>query len=52
MDDHLAATHPELTAEPVPEGPWQPNGRGARLLPQTANTDGMYLLRLRKPSAL
>lgn len=35
----------------VPGAPWQPIGRGARLLPQARGTDGMYLLRLRrKPS--
>lgn len=49
IDEHLAATRPDLVAEPVPEGPWLPHGRGARLLPQTADTDGMYLLRLRRP---
>jgi 16S rRNA (cytosine967-C5)-methyltransferase len=35
-------------AEPVGE-PWEPLGRGARLLPQTLETDGMYVLRLRAP---
>jgi 16S rRNA (cytosine967-C5)-methyltransferase len=49
IDDHLAEHHPDL--EPVdPMGePWQPVGRGHRLLPQTADTDGMYVLRLRTP---
>lgn len=49
IDDHLAERHPEL--EPVePMGaPWEPVGRGFRLLPHTADTDGMYLLRLRRP---
>ena len=50
IDDHLAVTRPDLVPEPVPDGPWQPHGRGARLLPQAAGTDGMYLLRLRGPS--
>lgn len=36
----------DLEALPVPDGPWEPFGRGARLLPQTADTDGMYLLRV------
>jgi 16S rRNA (cytosine967-C5)-methyltransferase len=49
IDDHLAATHPSLAPAPTPEGPWQPQGRGARLLPHTADTDGMYLLRLQRP---
>lgn len=49
IDDHLASVRPDLVAEPPPDGPWEPHGRGARLLPQTAGTDGMYLLRLRRP---
>jgi len=28
-----------------PPGPWRPYGRGARLLPQDADTDGMTVLR-------
>jgi len=47
IDDHLAASHPELEPMPTPSEPWSPLGRGARLLPQAAGTDGMYLLRLR-----
>jgi len=50
VDEHLATAHPDLAPDPVPDGPWEPHGRGARLLPQTADTDGMYLLRLRRPS--
>ncbi len=49
VDDHLAAAHPALVPLPPPAGPWDPHGRGARLLPQSAGTDGMYLLRLRRP---
>jgi 16S rRNA (cytosine967-C5)-methyltransferase len=48
IDEWLASDLPELTAEPPPGGPWQPLGRGARLLPQTADTDGMYLLGLQR----
>ena len=48
VDVHLAATRPDLVADPLVGGPWQPHGRGFRLLPQAADTDGMYLLRLRK----
>jgi 16S rRNA (cytosine967-C5)-methyltransferase len=48
VDEHLAATRPDLEPVPPPEAPWQPHGRGARLLPQTAGTDGMYLLRLQR----
>jgi 16S rRNA (cytosine967-C5)-methyltransferase len=49
VDAHLATTHPELLAEPPPAAPWRAIGRGARLLPQDADTDGMYVLRLRTP---
>jgi 16S rRNA (cytosine967-C5)-methyltransferase len=48
VDDHLSMTHPDLEPiEPLVD-PWEPRGRGARLLPQAAGTDGMYLLRLRR----
>lgn len=33
----------------VPGDPWEARGRGARLLPQTADTDGMFIQRMRKP---
>jgi 16S rRNA (cytosine967-C5)-methyltransferase len=46
--EHLVTSRPDFEPEPVPEGPWQPHGIGARLLPQAADTDGMYLLRLRR----
>jgi len=46
MDDWLAGAHPELIAQDPPEKPWQRFGRGGRLLPQDAGTDGMYVLRL------
>ena len=38
----------ETLAPPGP--PWEPLGRGALLLPQTAGTDGMYVLALRRPA--
>jgi 16S rRNA (cytosine967-C5)-methyltransferase len=37
------------TAEPAPGSPWRPYGDGARLLPQDADTDGMVVLRYRRP---
>jgi 16S rRNA (cytosine967-C5)-methyltransferase len=49
IDRHLEAKHPELEPLPVPREPWEPLGRGALLLPQAADTDGMYILRLRVP---
>ena len=48
IDAWLADAHPAMEALPPPAAPWEPLGRGARLLPQTAGTDGMYVLGLRK----
>lgn len=48
VDEWLAANHPRLRPVEPPGSPWEPVGRGARLLPQTAGTDGMYLLRLER----
>jgi 16S rRNA (cytosine967-C5)-methyltransferase len=42
VDEEFTASE----ALPPPGPPWKPWGRGALLLPQTAGTDGMYLLRL------
>jgi 16S rRNA (cytosine967-C5)-methyltransferase len=39
---------PQLVAEPPPDAPWRPRGRGALVLPHDADTDGMYVLRLRR----
>jgi 16S rRNA (cytosine967-C5)-methyltransferase len=50
IDEHLAGTRPDLVPAPAPDGPWRPRGRGALLLPQDADTDGMYLLRLTRPA--
>jgi 16S rRNA (cytosine967-C5)-methyltransferase len=49
VDEWLAAVQPELVALDAPGEPWEPVGRGARVLPQTAGTDGMYVLRVRRP---
>jgi 16S rRNA (cytosine967-C5)-methyltransferase len=47
--DAWAADHlPEFTAEPPPEAPWRAAGRGALLLPGDAQTDGMFVLSLRR----
>jgi 16S rRNA (cytosine967-C5)-methyltransferase len=47
IDEWLADRHPELVAREPPGAPWTERGRGALLLPQSAGTDGMYVLRLR-----
>jgi 16S rRNA (cytosine967-C5)-methyltransferase len=48
VDEWAQAQLPDLTAEPPPGDPWQPWGRGALLLPSVADTDGMYVLVLRR----
>jgi 16S rRNA (cytosine967-C5)-methyltransferase len=49
IDGWLADHEPGFEPLPVPSAPWEPYGRGARLLPQALGTDGMYVLRLRRP---
>jgi hypothetical protein len=49
IDRWLAQTAPALEPLPRPGAPWLRTGRGARLLPQAADTDGMYVLGLRLP---
>jgi 16S rRNA (cytosine967-C5)-methyltransferase len=49
IDEHLQILYPRLVADPPVEGPWRPWGRGAIVLPQDADTDGMYILRLQLP---
>jgi 16S rRNA (cytosine967-C5)-methyltransferase len=39
---------PQLVADPPPGAPWRPRGRGAVLLPHDADSDGMYVLVLRR----
>jgi 16S rRNA (cytosine967-C5)-methyltransferase len=45
VDAWLAAARPDLVPLDPPPAPWQPWGRGAIVLPQTAGTDGMCLFR-------
>jgi 16S rRNA (cytosine967-C5)-methyltransferase len=49
IDNWLSQEHPDLKPIPPPQAPWTHAGRGARLLPQDAGTDGMFLLALRVP---
>jgi 16S rRNA (cytosine967-C5)-methyltransferase len=44
IDRWLATAHPQARPVPPPGPPWERVGRGARLLPQAAGTDGMFLL--------
>jgi 16S rRNA (cytosine967-C5)-methyltransferase len=48
IDKWLLKSWPEFEAWPPPGDPWQPAGRGGLLLPQSAGTDGMFLLTLRR----
>ncbi|UDY36207.1 transcription antitermination factor NusB [Dermatobacter hominis] len=50
VDDHVARAHPGLQPLDPPGDPWRPWGRGAVLLPQEADTDGMCLFRYRSAS--
>jgi 16S rRNA (cytosine967-C5)-methyltransferase len=45
VDEWLRTAHPDIHASDAPgEAPWEPSGRGARILPQTEGTDGMFVL--------
>lgn len=45
VDEWLRTDHPEVhSADPPTQTPWEPSGRGARILPHTAGTDGMFVL--------
>ncbi len=46
----FAADHPGWRSRPAPEGPWQPWGSGALLLPQRADTDGMAVFAWEAPT--
>jgi 16S rRNA (cytosine967-C5)-methyltransferase len=48
IDRHLESARPEFEPIDPPGDPWIPWGRGALLLPQAADTDGMMILRLRR----
>lgn len=48
IDTWLAQHHPDLVPLIPPGQPWESLGRGAILLPQTAGTDGMYVVLLQR----
>jgi 16S rRNA (cytosine967-C5)-methyltransferase len=48
VDEWAAEQLPEFTAETPPAAPWRASGRGALLLPSDAQTDGMFVLVLRR----
>jgi 16S rRNA (cytosine967-C5)-methyltransferase len=49
IDNWLASAWPDWRPMAPPGPPWEPAGRGARVLPQTAGTDGMFVLGVRAP---
>lgn len=51
IDQWAEGEYPELEALAGLPAPWRPLGRGSLLLPQDADTDGMYLLLLRAPGS-
>jgi 16S rRNA (cytosine967-C5)-methyltransferase len=48
VDEWLHTARPDLVPTEPPGPPWEALGRGALLLPQAADTDGMYVLGLVK----
>ena len=50
IDEWAGAHLPDFVAAAPPGAPWTPRGRGALLLPQTAGTDGMFVLVLQRSS--
>ena len=51
VDEWLATARPDLEPVAPPGAPWEPAGRGARLLPQAAGTDGMFVVGLCRAAA-
>lgn len=52
VDEWLATSYPSAAAVALPAGPaWEPAGRGVRVLPQAAGTDGMFMVAVRVPPA-
>lgn len=51
IDRYAADRYRDWQPLPPPGPPWRPAGRGGLLLPQAADTDGMFLLRLGRPGS-
>jgi 16S rRNA (cytosine967-C5)-methyltransferase len=49
VDKWLAREMPDLAPRPPPGSLWRPAGRGALLLPQDDDTDGMFMVTLQAP---
>jgi len=51
IDEWLADERPDLVPDAPVDGAWEPWGRGAIVLPQTADTDGMCMFRYERADA-
>jgi len=49
IDELVATQHPDACAIEVTDNRWRKRSRGAQLLPQDHNTDGMFVVRYRAP---
>ncbi len=51
IDEMVAREHPEAVPVPITEPQWRPRGRGALVLPQDHNTDGMFVVIYKTPDS-
>lgn len=49
IDQMVAREHSEAEAIPIADGRWRPHSRGALVLPQDHNTDGMFVAKYKTP---
>ena len=52
IDELVAREHPDATAISIADDRWRPWARGALILPQDRNTDGMFAVRYRAPDEI
>ncbi len=50
IDESVAHEHPEAVPVPITDSRWRPHGRGALILPQDHNTDGMFVVLYKTPT--
>ena len=49
IDQMVAREHPDAVPIPIADVRWRPHGRGALVLPQDHNTDGMFAVKYQTP---
>ena len=49
IDDAVAREHPDAVATVISDDRWRPLARGALILPQDHNTDGMFIAKYQSP---